>query len=245
MKFPKLDARFLVVAFALLFPFLHGNYIHAQDISPESINQISGVEDGRSLTLAVDDSENLYTKGALREIVDLDPETNKFELNRIGIQDVAPTQEAPGVRKSNILLEAAILNSFSASYERHIFTSKGGKSHFYGKVGLARLYFAEFLSRSNFNQTGAILAGTYLTGMRNGHLEINAGLFAGPVTRTDYNDCGFFSSSSCMPSITTEETFEARPYLELGYRYQKPEGGFIYRVKLGTLGLGIGLGAAF
>ena len=35
------------------------------------------------------------------------------------------------------------------------------------------------------------------------------------------------------------------PVLELGYRYQRPQGGFVWRAHVGTTGLGLGAGWAF
>ena len=37
----------------------------------------------------------------------------------------------------------------------------------------------------------------------------------------------------------------AFPFAELGYRYQRPQGGFVWRVHVGTTGLGLGAGWAF
>lgn len=36
-----------------------------------------------------------------------------------------------------------------------------------------------------------------------------------------------------------------RPYLELGYRHQPPRGGWLFRVYLGTMGGGVGVGYTF
>jgi hypothetical protein len=35
------------------------------------------------------------------------------------------------------------------------------------------------------------------------------------------------------------------PILDLGYRYQKQDGGFLFKAKVGILGIGFGLGYAF
>ena len=64
-----------------------------------------------------------------------------------------------------------------------------------------------------------------LTGKKNFHFELNAGVFSG-------------KSSDDSNSITY-------PLLDLGWRYQKPDGGFIFKAKVGILGIGIGLGYAF
>lgn len=66
---------------------------------------------------------------------------------------------------------------------------------------------------------------TMLTGKQNNHFELNAGAFVGQ-------------------DLELDQMF-AFPLVDLGYRYQKPEGGFVFKAKLGILGIGIGLGYAF
>ena len=39
--------------------------------------------------------------------------------------------------------------------------------------------------------------------------------------------------------------FNRAPLIELGYRYQRPEGGLVWRAHVGTTGLGLGAGWAF
>jgi len=70
---------------------------------------------------------------------------------------------------------------------------------------------------------GGLIGGTMLTGKRKDHLEANIGLFVGSEVGTVF---------------TT-------PLIEIGYRYQKPTGGFLFKAKLGNLGLGFGIGYAF
>lgn len=70
---------------------------------------------------------------------------------------------------------------------------------------------------------GGLLGGTMLTGQKNSHFEANLGLFVGSETG---------------------ETFTT-PLVEIGYRYQKPQGGFLFKAKVGNLGLGFGFGYAF
>jgi hypothetical protein len=35
------------------------------------------------------------------------------------------------------------------------------------------------------------------------------------------------------------------PLIDVGYRYQKPDRGFIFKAKIGILGVGFGVGYAF
>lgn len=72
---------------------------------------------------------------------------------------------------------------------------------------------------------GGLAAITMLTGKGNKHFELNIGAFVGK-------------------DIELEHIY-VWPLIDFGYRYQKPEGGLIFKVKVGFLGLGIGLGYAF
>jgi hypothetical protein len=72
---------------------------------------------------------------------------------------------------------------------------------------------------------GGLAAITMLTGKNNKHFELNGGVFVVIASR-DFNMFYF-------------------PILDLGYRYQKPEGGFLFKAKVGISGIGIGLGYAF
>lgn len=72
-----------------------------------------------------------------------------------------------------------------------------------------------------------ILGGiTMLTGKRNGHFEISTGALLGKYT-------------------DVEDEIFVLPIADLGYRYQKPEGGLIFRIRAGFLGIGFSLGYAF
>lgn len=131
--------------------------------------------------------------------------------------------------------------------------SKYGKISLYGDVGTvlaigsASLNVENSIFRSNSLQLNSrvgfggavILFGpeglggfggiTALYGKRKHHLESSGGVFIGVTKKI-----GYFPSGELF----------ALPFLDLGYRYQKPEGGFIVRVKVGILGAGIGLGYA-
>lgn len=72
---------------------------------------------------------------------------------------------------------------------------------------------------------GGLAAITMLTGKGNKHFEINAGAFVGKDLEN--------------------ENIYLFPLIDFGYRYQKPEGGLLFKAKLGILGIGIGLGYAF
>lgn len=106
----------------------------------------------------------------------------------------------------------------SVNFESCIYT--GEKLSWYGRggVGAAGIIMA--------NGGMGVLGGiTMLTGKGNRHFEINGGAFVGK-------------------DVEQDEVF-VYPLIDFGYRYQKPEGGFIFRAKAGFLGIGIGLGYAF
>jgi len=107
----------------------------------------------------------------------------------------------------------------------HVFMNYERKVHesdnisLYGRVGFG--YAGMIMGDSG---GGVLGAATLLTGKGNSHMEFNLGIFSG---KND-ND----------PFIL--------PLLDVGYRYQKPEGGLVFKVKAGVLGIfSVGLGYAF
>nr|WP_319397662.1 hypothetical protein [uncultured Carboxylicivirga sp.] len=129
-------------------------------------------------------------------------------------------------------------NMTSTLSKNNFYVDAGG--HFAGQasINLERLFYTgektAWYARAGLGGAGIIMANgglgglgavTMLTGRGNKHFEMNCGAFIGK--ESDDNDIFVF------------------PLIDLGYRYQKPEGGFIFRAKLGFLGLGIGLGYAF
>lgn len=82
-----------------------------------------------------------------------------------------------------------------------------------------RIGIGEAGALGNASGAGIIGAVTMLTGKSNNHFELNTGVFL-------IQDNGYL-------------------LLDIGYRFQKPEGGLIFKTHLGTLGAGIGLGFAF
>lgn len=130
----------------------------------------------------------------------------------------AQNAEQTTMGKTNLYLDAGfhLAGQASINIENQIYT--GEKVTWYGRFGLG----AMGIIMVNGGPGG--LAGfTMLTGKNNNHFEINAGGFI------YYGDRGV----------------AAFPLIDLGYRFQKPEGGFIFKAKGGLLGIGIGLGYAF
>jgi hypothetical protein len=106
----------------------------------------------------------------------------------------------------------------SLNYECQFYSGK--KVTWYGRGGLGAAGI--IMATGGLGGLGAV---TMVTGKGNRHFELNGGAFVG--YDTDLNQMFLF------------------PLLDFGYRYQKPEGGFIFKSKLGILGIGIGIGYAF
>lgn len=94
------------------------------------------------------------------------------------------------------------------------------KLTWYGRAGFG---FAGILAATGGK--GALTAITMLTGKKNHHFEMSGGAFFGKDQ--DYEGALVIA------------------HFDVGYRYQKPTGGFLFKVKTGILGVGIGLGYAF
>lgn len=76
-------------------------------------------------------------------------------------------------------------------------------------------------------RVGLMLGATILSGRKKHHLEISGG----PVLT--------FTLSRYDPDYGYKTLFD------IGYRYQNLEKGFIFRIKAGYLGIGLGIGYAF
>ena len=89
----------------------------------------------------------------------------------------------------------------------------------YGRVGAG--YGANLLIHGA-ESCGGLGAITMLTGKKNNHFELNAGAF-----------------------IIEEGIYFTIPILNIGYRLQKPSGGFVFRANASLLGLGVSFRYAF
>lgn len=138
----------------------------------------------------------------------------------------AQTAEQPERSKFNTYLEfgtVLIVTSVSVNGELLFASSPSEEINWYarGGVGVAGVFYGP----AGYGGLGGV---TMLTGKKNHHLEVSGGVFMG-------SDSG----------MGMEDGFFALPLLDVGYRFQKPEKGFVFRVKVGALGAGFGLGYAF
>ena len=125
--------------------------------------------------------------------------------------------------KKNIYgeLHVGLFSQGVINYERQIFSGK--TVSWYGRLGGGYGGWLEpFSADYGWGGLGAI---TMLTGKKNNHFELNAGGFLG--FEDTYNEAFIF------------------PIFNVGYRYQKPEGGFIFRANAGIISLGLSFGYAF
>jgi hypothetical protein len=109
------------------------------------------------------------------------------------------------------------------NYEKQIYS--GEKVCWYSRLGGGYGGILEWQGDFGWGGLGAI---TMLTGKKNNHFELNAGGFLGRVKLSDDDGYPFMS-----------------PIFNVGYRYQKPEGGFIFRANAGIISLGLSFGYAF
>jgi hypothetical protein len=139
-------------------------------------------------------------------------------LITIGFSANAQSSEENEMPKNSIYFDMGLIPGYHAfvNYERNFY--EGKKVSWYGRMGAG--YGGFLLSSGGFGALGAV---TMITGKKNSHFELSTGFFRGK---------GF------------GDTFTL-PIIDVGFRYQKPEGGFIFKTKVGILGVGFGLGYAF
>ncbi len=128
-----------------------------------------------------------------------------------------------------------LINSISANVEFKLARTPSNRFHVLGRVGVAGVSVVPLFCGDNINAKGVVAGLTFLTGRKNSHLEINTGMF---INSSDKQRNKSFFCNGELDSMV--------PIFEVGYRYQKPEGGLILRVTAGSLGLvGISIGSSF
>ena len=129
--------------------------------------------------------------------------------------------------KKNIYgeLHVGLFSQGVMNYERQIFSGK--TVSWYGRLGGGYGAIVEWGGDIGWGGLGAI---TMLTGKKNNHFELNAGGFLG---------------LDCPCGIGKDGEAFIFPIFNVGYRFQKPEGGFIFRANAGIISLGLSFGYAF
>ena len=131
-----------------------------------------------------------------------------------------PTKPDRGI--INLYVDAGtylIIHSAFINLETQIASSRSEKLHLYLRGAYGTSHMLAFGSGKMVGGQTSIGALTLLTGEGNHHFEAGGGVFH-------------------IDDIIV-------PFIDLGYRFQKPEGGFIFRGKAGILGIGLGIGYAF
>jgi len=143
-----------------------------------------------------------------------------YLLSSLSFQVAAQTTEPAPLSKVNLYADAGGHFAGQVSLNIEVLIESNEKVTWYGRggVGAAGIVMAN-------GGPGALGAITMLSGKGNRHFEVNTGVFVGKDNEQD-------------------DLF-VYPLLDVGYRYQKPEGGFIFRAKVGLLGIGFGIGYAF
>tara|TARA_Y100000766_G_C18598344_1_gene455370 strand:- start:40 stop:546 length:507 start_codon:yes stop_codon:yes gene_type:complete len=150
------------------------------------------------------------------------------------------------LEKNNVYAEAhvGIISQVVMNYERQIYS--GEKVSWYGRLGGGYgVNYSDGLFDDKLGW-GGLAAISLLTGKKNNHFELNVGAFLGFDKLTDA-DLWDESPDAIPNQVVTELTFEKfiSPILNIGYRYQKPDGGFIFRANAGIISLGLSIGYAF
>lgn len=95
------------------------------------------------------------------------------------------------------------------------------------RAGLSNALIASLFDDGKYY--GGIVGLTYLNGKGNQNFELSGGVGKYYETNKKNNVRDYFNY----------------PVFEIAYRYQNPDNGLLFRVKMGTLGFGIGIGATF
>ncbi len=122
------------------------------------------------------------------------------------------------LEKNNVYAEAhvGIFTQVVMNYERKIFS--GEKVSWYGRLGGGYgVNYSDGLLHDKLGW-GGLAAVSLLTGENNNHFELNAGAFLG------FDNDFYDESPDAIPNQVETEKFIS-PIFNIGYRYQKPDGG--------------------
>ena len=137
--------------------------------------------------------------------------------------------------KNNVYAEAhfGLFIQGIMNYEKQIYS--GEKISLYGRLGGGYGGILVWMGDFGWGGLGAI---TMLTGKKNNHFELNGGCFLGR------NSVYLYPNGVYEERVKSYYAFPV-PIFNVGYRYQKPEGGFIFRANAGIISLGLSFGYAF
>lgn len=150
-------------------------------------------------------------------------------------------QDSTNIRSDMFVVSSEIstwvlAGSASIHFEGRITSSKTRDIAVYGRLGLMVGYIDPIFCKLD-KFTGQILGLSAVNGSGNHHFELATGIYLLSDNKQAVSNEPLFS---CEPRTKNHMAF-----VDLGYRYQKPEGGIIFRAKVGLLGIGLGLGYAF
>lgn len=124
--------------------------------------------------------------------------------------------------------------SATINLEVRLVSSESNKVQLYARGGYASVGELEIFCEGRTSK-GGILGLTMLAGKGNHKFEVSGGAYLG--TWKEVERSGWCSGSN--------KGSHKVPMADLGYRYQNPNSQFIFRAKVGVLGIGIGLGFTF
>ena len=146
----------------------------------------------------------------------------------------AQSQESTERVKHRIYTEIGtyiFLNTITLNYEPTIYESSSNTFRLNGRMGLGLGWVLGF--DGDHGVSGAMGGLTMDFGRKNSHFLLSSGM----IVATNFTEIDELSTSF--------DRLGAFPLLELGWRYEKPQGGWTYKVAGGTLGLSFGLGYSF
>ncbi len=123
------------------------------------------------------------------------------------------------------------VSTVTLNYEPTLFESYSRHFRLNGRFGVGLGYVLGF--DGSHGISGALGGLTLDFGRRNSHFLLSSGIMVG----SNFNEISEISAGF--------DRIGTAPLLEIGWRYEKPEGGVIYKISGGSLGLSVGVGYSF
>ena len=163
-------------------------------------------------------------------------------LTKIGFSQ----DSIPRVAKNCITIIGAdilVTGNASINYERCFYSTKNFK--YFLRAGYGAWYLIAGdpnNSRGNFIYSSSTIPISFdgLMGLGNHYFELDLGMAFLPDRQWD-----FFLNDGDADRNPHPDKSNIIPIVNFGYRYQKPQGGIIFRFFVSTGGVGLGLGYAF